>query len=349
MKPESPASSSFAGHSADWDRLRELLGKSRSGGPGALSEPELWELPSLYRRTLSDLSLLRTSGSAPQLEHELTRICNAAHALIYRGAAPHTRFNLWRHIAYDLPEATRRNSRMILLCALTMAIFTVIGWAHAELNPQLAESVLGPQMSAGIRTSLKTARESADLGLAAQIEPKDRVAMWLAITLNNWAVSFRAALFGIAAGVLTLLVVAFNGYMLGVVAFIYLHTDPGIPINLPLYFFAGIAPHGSIELPAICVAGGAGMLLGLSWLFPGQRPRGEALRAAASDFWKLVQVCLLTLIVAGLIEGFVTPLNPPAGLPLDYWHWLKICFGLVVDLLWLVWLTRRPSPSTSLA
>jgi uncharacterized membrane protein SpoIIM required for sporulation len=335
-----------ASHSRDWDRLRMLLSKAQSGGPGALSEQELWELPSLYRRAISDLSLLRTARGDPHLAQELTQICNAAHGLIYRRRAALGRFSLWRHLMHELPAAVQRSRGLIWLTAAVMALFAVIGWAHAALNPQLAESILGPQMSAGIRTSLEAAREQADLGLAAQIPPEERMAMGLAITLNNWAVSVRAALFGIAAGIITLLIIAFNGYLLGVVGYIYFFTDPGIPINLPLYFIAGIAPHGSIELPAIAIAGGAGLLLGLSWVFPGQRPRGDALRAALSDFWKLVQVCLLTLIVAGLIEGFITPLNPPAGIPLVAWHWLKIAFGLMVLGLWLRWLSNHNHESS---
>jgi len=337
---------SAVGHERDWEQLRALVAKAQGRGLGALSEQELWDLPSLYRRALSDLSLLRTTGSAPQAQQELTAICNAAHGLIYRRRAREGVFNLWQHIAYELPAAARRNRSMILLCAAVMALFTVVGWAHAALNPPLAESVLGPRMADGIRTTLEAAREEGDLGLAAQIEPKQRVAMWLAITLNNWAVSVRAALFGIAAGVLTLLVIAFNGYMLGVVGYIYFTATPGIHVNLPLYFIAGIAPHGSIELPAICVAGGAGMLLGLAWVFPGQRPRGEALRTASADFWKLLQVCLLTLIAAGLIEGFITPLNPPSAVPITLWYALKIVFGALIFTLWLLWLNNKPRQSS---
>ncbi|MDQ3024490.1 MAG: hypothetical protein M3R04_08935, partial [bacterium] len=146
----------------DWQRLRDLLVKAKHG-PAALSEQELWELPSLYRRALSDLSLARTTGAAPHVEHELTQICNAAHGLIYRRTERSGRFNLWRHLMHELPDSVRRNRGMIVLCGAVMTLFAVIGWAHAALNPQLAESVLGPQLSAGIRTSLEAARESADL------------------------------------------------------------------------------------------------------------------------------------------------------------------------------------------
>jgi uncharacterized membrane protein SpoIIM required for sporulation len=342
MAPAPLASAEFSvrGHSKDWDRLRELLGKAQRSGPGALTEQELWDLPSLYRRAISDLSLLRNGHRDPHLEQELTQICNAAHGLIYRRTAKSGAVNMWQHVACDLPAAVQRNRGFVWLAALAMTLFAVLGYLHAAVNPRLAESVLGPRMSAGIQTSLEAAREQGDLGLAAQIKPRERIAAWLQITLNNWGVSFRAALFGIAGGLITFIIVAFNGYMLGVIAYIYMYTSPGIDINLPLYFWAGIAPHGSIELPAITIAGAAGMLHGLTWLFPGQRPRGEALRYALADFWKLVQVCLLTLIAAGLIEGFVTPLYAPKGVPFEVWAWGKIAFGCVVFGLWCVWLSN---------
>lgn len=80
------------------------------------------------------------------------------------------------------------------------------------------------------------------------------------------------------------------------------------------------------------------MILGFSWLLPGQRSRGEALRDAARDAGRLVLACSLTLVVAGLIEGFITPMYPPPAVALDVWFWLKITFGALVFTLWLAWL-----------
>ena len=93
------------------------------------------------------------------------------------------------------------------------------------------------------------------------------------------------------------------------------------------------------------------MLLGFSWLFPGQRPRGEALRLAARDAGRLVGACTVTLLFAGLIEGFITPLNPPPGLAGELWSELKIGFGVLVFALWLTWLLtggrRQPGRDTA--
>ncbi len=324
----------------EWERLRNLLSIAKARGLGGLSEQELWELPGLYRKALSDLSLMRSRGGFPQLEQELTQLCNTAHGVIYQRVAPVRGAGLIEHVGRVLPRTVRRRSGLIIIAALTMVLFAVLGWVHAWMNPTVAETVLSPRMVDGIRAGLQTAREQADLKLAAQIEPQQRMGAAIAITLNNWGVSFRAFLFGILGGLPSIIINSFNGYLLGVFAFIYFNTDPGIPVNLPLYFVSGIAPHGSIELPAICVAVAAGMLLGFSWVFPGQRPRGEALREAITDAWRLFQVCLITLLFAGSIEGFVTPLRPPTGFPDDAWMWLKVLIGCCVFSVWLLWLSR---------
>jgi len=322
----------------EWEQLRLLTNRAESSGLKSLSEQDLQDLPGLYRKTLSDLSLLRTRNISPALVQDLSQLCNRAHSIIYRGAVNRRRFNVWEYFLQTLPATVRRRKGYVYASALVMVLFAVIGYIHCSANREIADSVLSPRMVRGIEASLKNAHEQADLGLAAQIPVDQRNAMALAITLNNISVSVRAFVFGIAGGVITLVILGFNGYMLGAITQIYLSTDPGIDVDLPLYFFAGIAPHGSIELPAICLAAAAGLLLGFSWLFPGIRPRGEALRIAAVDAWQMVVACALTLVFAGMIEGFITPLLPPANIGMSTWYWIKIAFGLVVFLVWLSWL-----------
>ncbi len=332
----------------DWDRLRMLLARVDRSGLKDLSDSELADLPGLYRKALSDLSLLRTSGQQPGVQQELGKLCNRAHSLLYSGSLNRRRVGLIRYLLQDVPRAVCSYRWYILATAVLMALFAVIGWFHSSIDRDLAGAVLSDRMVGGIETSLKAARQQQDLGLAAQIPREQRLAMATAITVNNISVSVRAFVLGIFGGVFSILIIAFNGYMLGVVWQIYFSTAPGIEVNLPLYFISGIAPHGFIELPAICLAGGAGMLLGFSWLFPGARPRGQALREAATGAGRIMVACAVTLVFAGLIEGFITPLLPPAGLGIEAWYWAKIAFGTCVFLLWLAWLMaggRRQVPA----
>jgi len=336
-----PAQQPGEQRSREWLRLRELLLRVEAGSLAALSDEELWELPSLYRRALSDLSLLRSNGAAPHVLTDLGQLCNRAHSVIYRGTARRGRLSVLGFITADLPRTVRRRAGYIWAAAAVLVLFGVIGYVSCLLNTDLAESVLGafqPNMLREWQTTLETADKQEQLRLAAQIEESQRSFAAVAITFNNIKVGVTAFVLGIAGGLPTIIALAFNGFLLGAVAFLYFVTPPGFEINLGMYFLAGIAPHGSIELPAICVAGGAGMLLGFSWLFPGQRSRGEALREAARDSGRLVAACALTLVVAGLIEGFITPLPPPSVVPADLWFWAKIIFGGCVFALWLLWL-----------
>ncbi|MCB1217580.1 stage II sporulation protein M [bacterium] len=336
--PQAGQQFSLGERSADWERLRNVLERIRSGGLQSLSEEQLSALPGLYRKTLSDLSLFRTRGDNPMLVEQLSSLCNEAHGVIYGRKLGEKRTGFVEYIVEELPRAVRRNARLVLASAAVMAVCTVIGWLHCLVDADLARAVLGPQIVNQYQTSLRAATEDADLGLAAQIPREERSGMWLYITSNNIRVGFNAFLLGILGGLPALLMMAFNGYMLGAIAYLYFTTPPGIDVNLPLYFIAGVAAHGAIELPAITLAGAAGMKLGFSWVFPGQRARGESLRAAVGDAGKLVLTTTLTLVVAGIIEAFVTPLTPEEGLSLNLLYALKISIGVIVFSLWFCWL-----------
>jgi uncharacterized membrane protein SpoIIM required for sporulation len=338
-----------AGRTADWQRLEELCSRATASGLGSLNASELWEFPSLYRRVLADVSLLRSSSGSPAELQRLNHLCNRAHAQIYsklpvERQAP----SAGDYILFHLPAAAQRRKSFILAASAVLLFFALVGWIHAAINPDIVESIMPPQMYRGMQAELATAREQADLRLAAQIKTEDRPSAAIGITLNNVRVSAVALTAGILGGVPTLLVLAFNGYMVGVIGQVYASTPDVLHVNLPLYFAAGIAPHGGIELPAICVAGAAGMLIGFSWLFPGALPRGESLRSAVPDALRLLLISALTLLVAGAIEGFITPLYPPTAVPLSIWFWGKIAFGLLVFAGWLTWLANPAARAKSL-
>lgn len=324
--------------SRDWERLRFLINRAQGTGLASLDEQELWELPSLYRKAISDLSLLRTTGASPQLLQELNSLCNRAHGVIYQGAPQRRGAGIGAYIAGELPRAVRRRKWFVIAAGAVMLFFAALAWLQCLLQPELARSVLSPQMLSAYETQLRSARAQQDLALAAQIPLESRNQAALMITFNNIRVGVVSFVLGLAGGLPSLIILGTNGYMLGAIAYLYFYTPPGIDVNLPLYFIAGVAPHGAIELPAICLAGAAGMLIGFAWLFPGQRTRGEALRDAVRDAGRMVLACCLTLLVAGAIEGFITPLNPPAGVSQDLWYWFKIATGAVVFPCWLLWL-----------
>ena len=87
---------------------------------------------------------------------------------------------------------------------------------------------------------------------------------------------------------------AFNGFLMSAIGAACHRAG----MDLSLWSF--VAPHGALELPAIFIAGGAGLLLGRGLLFPGWLSRRESLAAAASTAMRLVLGVIPLLVIAGL-------------------------------------------------
>jgi uncharacterized membrane protein SpoIIM required for sporulation len=122
------------------------------------------------------------------------------------------------------------------------------------------------------------------------------------IIANNVQVTFAAFALGITAGLGTLLLLMLNGISLGGVFGLY--QSKGI-ISLLLAF---VAPHGVLELSAICIAGGAGLLIASGLLLPGEMTRRAALAANSRRAMRLIAASSLLLVFAGSLEGMVSPI-----------------------------------------
>lgn len=198
------------------------------------------------------------------------------------------------------PIAFRRN---LAHCALATAIFAVAGLVGAVLtyqNPDIKVKILGPQM----------------------VETIDRHQMWThsivgikpvassAIMTNNMGVAFTTFALGITAGLGTIYMMAFNGLLIGVIGVACYLSG----MSLPLWSF--VAPHGVLELPAIFIAGGAGLRVAQGLLFPGLLPRRDSLARAGSEAVQLLLGTVPILIVAGIVEAFVSPTS--LAIPLKF-------------------------------
>jgi uncharacterized membrane protein SpoIIM required for sporulation len=129
-----------------------------------------------------------------------------------------------------------------------------------------------------------------------------------AIMTNNISVGFLTFAFGITAGLGTIYMMIFNGLMLGVIG-MACHLSG---MSLKLWDF--VAPHGVLELPAIFIAGGAGLRIAAGLLFPGYLPRKESLARAGTEAVRLLLGTIPILVIAGVIEAFVSPTGLATGL-----------------------------------
>jgi uncharacterized membrane protein SpoIIM required for sporulation len=130
------------------------------------------------------------------------------------------------------------------------------------------------------------------------------------IMTNNISVCFATYASGILAGLGTIFEMLLNGFMMGVIGVACFEA------NMSNMLWSFVAPHGVLELPAIFISGGAGLILGRGLLFPGLLPRRESLAQAGAKSARLIFGVIPTLIVAGTIEAFLSPTHLPA--PLKY-------------------------------
>jgi uncharacterized membrane protein SpoIIM required for sporulation len=274
---------------AHWTRLEALLARSQRG-VSALAHDELRELALLYRQTAADLSSAREHRLDAHLAAYLNQLLGRAHNLIYTGVRPRPR-GIVHFYGVTFPQVFRATWRYTLAATVLFAIGAAAGTGVSIVDPGFQRFLLGGQMMDTIER-----REMWTHGIVA-IKPIASSA----ITTNNLSVSFAAFALGVTAGIGTAWMMLLNGVLIGVIGVACFRAG----LSLSLWSF--VAPHGALELPAIFIAGGAGLILARGLLDPGTLPRRESLASAGRCAIRLLLGVIPLLVVAGAIEGFVSP------------------------------------------
>ena len=280
-----------------WTRLEQLVDRSNKGGISALNHLELQELGLLYRQTASDLATVREDVTSNQLTFYLNQLLGRAHNLIYMGHKQKMS-GLVRFYAYTFPQVFRETYRQTLLAFLIFAITGVATWAVTIHDPAFAHRILGPEMMATI--------EKREMWTKSIVAVKPLAAS--GIMTNNLAVCFTTFALGITAGLGTIRLMITNGMMIGVIGAATWQA------GMALQLWTFVAAHGALELPAIFISGGAGFEIARGMLFPGLLPRRESLALAGGRAARLMMGIIPILVIAGLIEGFISPSAIPAPL-----------------------------------
>jgi uncharacterized membrane protein SpoIIM required for sporulation len=311
---------------ADWERLTALLDRVRAGNLRALSEAELAEMGDLYRHVTSDLAVARRDYPRHQVVAYLNQLTARAHAVVYRGEPLELR-RVWRFYARTFPRLFRATGHYTLAATLLFLLPGLIAFAVTWAEPAAAYTLL-PADQQAIIPLIEQGEMWTDI-------PQEIRSMASSLIMtNNIQVAFLAFAGGVLAGLLTIYVMVFNGLGIGTIAGLcQLHG-----LSLPLWSF--VLPHGVIELSVIFMAGGSGLMMGHALVNPGLLRRRDALVAAARRAVRIVFGCVPLLVIAGTIEGFVSPSGLPA--------WAKFGTGALTGLLLYAYLLgagRRPEPT----
>ncbi len=271
-----------------WRRLEELVDEVRLNRLTRLSRDEVRELARLYRRTAADLAIARQEVRDPLLVNYLNGLVGRAHGAIYRneGSGFRVFFDFFR---YDFPAVFRRTFRYTAAAFLLTVAFAAVG-AFATAADEGFANIFGPSLRDDI---------VAHRNWTERINEANPVHSAL-IQQNNITVCMTAFGGGLLAGLGTLYILMFNGLMLGSVVTLCVRYD----FNEILIFMSG---HGVLELTAIFISGGAGLLIASALVAPGDMTRIDALLAKGRLAVVLMLGCAAMLVVAGTIEGFVSP------------------------------------------
>lgn len=302
----------------DWQELKKLLERLEQQGLPHLSAREIRRLASLYRVVSGDLARARTFGLSPVLIQDLQNLTSRSYSQIYQGSRRQEWQAIGQFYRWQLPQVLRQTWAYWATAAGMFALGALIGWWYGWQDSSF-QSLLLPQYL------IDQVRERGELWTGSILgnEP------WAAsnIMVNNLSVSFRAIAGGITGGVLTTYFMFFNGLLLGVIGSLVGAYGLAYP------FWAFVAPHGALELPAIFLAGGAGLLIGRALLFPGRWGRGAALQVYGAQAAQLVYGIVPLLVIAGVIEGFFSP-SEVIPLSLKYLVGLALLSNLIWYGLW---------------
>jgi uncharacterized membrane protein SpoIIM required for sporulation len=304
-----------------WDRLAFLLTRSDQHGVGSLSRSELQEMALLYRQVAGDLSVLRRDETARTYTDQVNMLLARAHHIIYSRKKT-SWATLYRFLKDEYPVIVRKQSSYVLASLLVSVAWGILGAALTSARPEFMRHYVGPAMISTMEQH-KMWTESI-----VSVAPQETSH----IMTNNLSVSFLTLAGGIIFGLGTFLLLFNNGMMLGVIA----AACHQYGMSIALWSF--VVPHGSLELPAIIIAGGAGFRIGRAMLFPEGYRWKESVARGGIEASQLVSGVIPMLVIAGCLEGFFSPSHAPV--------WLKFTVGGLLFASLLTWLFRPVKVST---
>jgi uncharacterized membrane protein SpoIIM required for sporulation len=291
------------------------LARSDQNGIGSLSRSELQEMALLYRQVAADLSVLRRDETARTYADHVNQLLARSHHIIYSRKKAGWG-SLFHFLKDEYPAIFQRQLPYVIASLLVSVAWGLLGAALTSARPEFMRHFVGPAMIATMEQH-KMWTESI-----VSVAPQETSH----IMTNNLTVSFVTFAGGIIFGVGTFWFLFQNGMMLGVIA----AACSQYGMSVPLWSF--VAPHGSLELPAIIIAGAAGFRIGHAMLFPGGYRWKESVAKGGIEATRLVAGVIPMLIVAGSLEGFFSPSHAPV--------WLKFTVGALLFTLLLTWLFR---------
>lgn len=297
-----------------WEDLQQLLNQLDSGRRLPLAEAR--RMHALYERASADLARLATFAAEPESRRYLETLVARAYAEIHETRSGGPRFRFWHWFLVVFPSTFRRHARAFAVSVGMSVVGALFGIFATVVDPD-SRHVTMPFGHADTRPSERVQREKAERDKA--VVHQRHASFSGQLMTHNTRVSIGTMAFGMTWGIGTLVLLFYNGVVLGAIGADYIGDGEGA------FLAAWILPHGSVELPAIFIAGQAGLVLAQTLLGRGSNaPLSRRLRNIAPDLVTLIGGVALLLVYAGIIESFLSQYHEPV-VP----YAVKIAFGLI--------------------
>lgn len=286
----------------NWQRLEDLLEMLRGSSLRYLSKIEVREFGELYRRAATDLAIARSETRDPKLINYLNSLVIRAHGKVYRSEGEGV--GIIRHFfGREMPQVFRANWRYMAFSGAIFFVFVALGFIASARDPEFTHFVGLSGVNEHISSNFYWWK---DLNDANQIGASF-------ILSNNILVTFRAFAMGALFGIGAVYDIAFFGAHVGSVFGACYNLNPPFAGELGSFVVA----HGVVEISTVFFCGGAGMMIGYSLIDPGDLPRSQALKKKGIQAMKIVLGSACFLVVAGIIEGFISPSSLPVGVKIS--------------------------------